>query len=144
MLPRRPQEIVLRREHRVVQIVLEIVRRRWQVSRDFGRAPHWPRRWYHWRRRAARRCFRQRLRRGQGRGARRVVPTVWSYRGRRNEWISSRGYYTLCKDPEQRKRPKNILVFGIFFRTCVLFGDTSCATVIIILMIIVVAVQWRN
>lgn len=28
MLPRRPQEIVLRREHRVVQIVLEIVRRR--------------------------------------------------------------------------------------------------------------------
>lgn len=77
VLPRRPQEIVLRREHRVVQIVLEIVRRRRQVSRDLGGASHRPG-CRHRRRRAARRRLRERFWGGQGRGARRIVPTIRS------------------------------------------------------------------
>lgn len=88
MLPRRPEEIVLRREHRVVQIVLEIVRRRRQVSRNLGCTSHRSRHRYHRRRWTARRRLRQRLRRGQGCDARRIVPTIRpSCRRRRNEWI---------------------------------------------------------
>lgn len=79
MLPRAPEEIILRREHRVVEIILQVVRRRRQVSRDLGGAPHRPGR-RHRRRRAARRRFRQRLRRGQGRRAHRVVPAARSSR----------------------------------------------------------------
>lgn len=69
----RSQEVVPRREHRVVQIVLQVVRRRRQVSRDLGCAPHRPWRRHHRRRRAAGR-LRERLRGGQGRRA--VVPIM--------------------------------------------------------------------
>ena len=76
MLPR-PQEVVLRWEHRVVQIILQIVRRRRQVSRDLGGASHWPRYRDYRRRRTARRCFWQCLRCSQGCRTR-IVPATRS------------------------------------------------------------------
>lgn len=42
----RPQKIISRGQHRVVQIILQVVRRRRQVSRNLRRASHRPRHYW--------------------------------------------------------------------------------------------------
>lgn len=139
VLPRRPEEIVLGREHRVVQIVLEIVRRRRQVSRNLGCASHRSRHRYHWRRWAARRGLRQRLRRGQGCGARRVVPTTWSScrEEEMSEYTGARILYSLqgsktTQTSERHPRAWSVLsdlhvVWGHFLRDRDHYLNDNCS-----------------
>jgi len=138
MLPR-PQEVVLRWEHRVVQIILQIVRRRRQVSRDLGGASHWPRYRDYRRRRTARRCFWQCLRCSQGCRTRIVPATRSSCREKKGKGeFHQQGkdliiflFTTQTKFYKIRiKIQKTAQVFLRVFSDLASFGNTSCATVI--------------